>query len=247
MKNRDRDIFWEKTVCKSSYQDVTEWEPGQVVLKEGTRQYYSGLFAELEYFLDQLVSDSTIPFGPRIRTKLGEAYEITPFAERYFCQIPEFLKVVATLPPQNEYSEHVEVFIACCREMGLFDQVLEWSNLKKAPCQTYPEFNGASAAELFNLLVAKLRQRCLSEQTKERVQRRRSDADAQAEEYENYADALRGKTRRLVVLRIDLEYRKEYRDQMSVVEALADLNHLFNNQRNNSLFKGKLGFIAKLE
>lgn len=247
MKNLDRDILWENKVCEWSYRDITEWEPGQVVLEEGTRQYFSRLFAELEYFVDQLVSDSTIPFGPRIRTKLGDAYEITPFAERYFCQIPEFLKVVATLPPQNEYSEHVEVFIACCREMGLFGQILEWSNLQEAPCQTYPKLNGASAAELFNTLVAKLRERCLAEQTKARVRRQRSEADALAEEYANYADALRSKARRLVVLRIDLEYRKEYRDQMSVVEALADLNHLFNNQRNNSLFKGKLGFIAKLE
>lgn len=247
MKNLDRDILWENKVCEWSYRDITEWEPGQVVLEEGTRQYFSRLFAELEYFVDQLVSDSTIPFGPRIRTKLGDAYEITPFAERYFCQIPEFLKVVATLPPQNEYSEHVEVFIACCREMGLFGQMLEWSNLQEAPCQTYPKLNGASAAELFNTLVAKLRERCLAEQTKARVRRQRSEADALAEEYANYADALRSKARRLVVLRIDLEYRKEYRDQMSVVEALADLNHLFNNQRNNSLFKGKLGFIAKLE
>ena len=54
-------------------------------------------------------------------------------------------------------------------------------------------------------------------------------------------------TKRLVVLRIDLEHRKEFRDQISVVEALADLNHFINNQRNNSLFKGKLGCIAKLE
>ena len=247
MKNLDRDILWENKVCEWSYRDITEWESGQVVLEEGTRQYFSRLFAKLEYFLDQLVSDSTIPFGPKVCTKRGEAYEITPLAERYFRQIPEFLKVVATLPPQNQYSEHVEVFIACCREMGLFGQMLEWNNLHEAPCQTYPKLNGASAAELFNTLVAKLRERCLSGQTKERVRRRRSEADALAEEYANYADALRGKARRLVVLRIDLEYRKECRDQMSVIEALADLDHFFNNQRNNSLFKGKLGFIAKLE
>lgn len=240
MKNRDRDILWEKTVGKLSYLDVTEWEPGQVVLPEGQRLFYSGLFAELEHFLDKLVSDSTTPFGPRVRTKQGEAYEITPFAVRHFRQIPEFLKVVRTLPPQNEYSEHVEVFIACCMEMGLLDKTLEWSNLHEAPCQTYSEFNGASAAELFNLLVAKLRERCQSEQTKERARRRRSEADGFAEDYENYADALRGMTTRLVVLRIDLEYRKEFRGQMSVVEALADLDHFINNQRNNSRFKGKL-------
>lgn len=249
MSNRDHDILWERKVCEWSYQDLTEsrWEPGEVVVDQGKRLYFSGLFADLDRFLDELVTDKTPPFGPRVSTNRGDAHKFTTLAERYFPRVPEFLKVVESLPPQNRYSEHLEAFIACCRAMGLFGQTLEWNDLWESPCQTYPQFGGVSAAELFNMLVAKLREKCLSEQTKDLARRRRDDAETRADGYESYADALRGETKRLVVLRIDLEYRKEFRDQISVVEALDDLNHFITNQRNNALFKGKLGYISKLE
>jgi len=96
------------------------------------------------------------------------------------------------LPPQNSYSEHVEAFIACSREMGLFGQMLDWNDIWEAPRQTYPQYGGASAADLFNLLVAKLRDRCRSEQTKARTRKRRSEAVDLANEYALYVDALFG-------------------------------------------------------
>lgn len=249
MTKREHNILWERIVRQLSYQDLMETMrvPGATDQGPRDRQYFSQLLELLERFLDELVTDTAIPFIPQDSTNRGIAYQATGLAERYFNKVPEFLKVVEELPPQNWYSEHIEAFIACCREMGLVGNTLEWTDLREAPSQTDPRFGGISAAELFNTLVAKLRETCLSERTKEKARRRRSDADGYARDYENYADALRGMTTRLVILRIDLEYRKELKDQISVGEAIADLDHFFNNQRNNSLFKGKLGVIAKLE
>ena len=147
------------------------------------RQYFSFLFAELQSFLDELVMDATIPFVPRVCTNRGGAYDFTTLAQRYFTKVPEFLKVAESLPSQNLYSEHIEVFIACSKEMGLFGQTLAWTDIWHAPSLIYPQFSGISAAELFNLLVAKLRDRCLSQQTKARARKRQSEADERAVEY----------------------------------------------------------------
>ncbi len=249
MTNRDNDIFWEKKVCEWSHEDLEEarWEPGQVVVDQRTRQYFSFLFAELQSFLDELVMDATIPFVPRVCTNRGGAYDFTTLAQRYFTKVPEFLKIVERLPSQNLYSEHIEVFIACSKEMGLFCQTLAWTDIWHAPSLTYPQFSGISAAELFNLLVAKLRDRCLSQQTKARARKRRSEAAERAEEYASYVDALLGICTRLVVLRIDFEYRKEFKDLITIQDAIADLNRFFNNQPHNSLFAEQLGYIVKLE
>lgn len=249
MTKREHNIPWERTVRRLSYQDLMETMrvPGATDQGPRDRQYFSQLLELLERFLDELVTDTAIPFIPQDSTNRGIAYQVTSLAERYFNKVPEFLQVVEELPPQNWYSEHIEAFIACCTEMGLVGHKLEWNDLWEAPRQSDPRFGGVSAAELFNMLVAKLREICLTERTKERARRRRSEADGYAKDYENYAEVLRGMTTRLVVLRIDLEYRKEFKDQISVGEALADLDHFFSNQRNNSRFKGKLGFICKLE
>lgn len=249
MTNYDDDIFWKKKVCQWSYQDLMEdrLEPGQVVLDQRTRRDLSVLFEELESFLDQLVSDATIPFVPRACTHRGGDYDFTLLAQRYFAKIPEFLKLVECMPPQLLYSEHIEVFIACSKEMGLFGQKLAWTDIWHAPSLTYPQFSGISAAELFNLLVAKLRDRCLSQQTKARARKRRSDADDRAVEYASYVDALLGGCTRLVVLRIDFEYRKEFKDEIGILDARADLKRFINNQPHNSLFAEQLGYIVKLE
>lgn len=248
MTNHD-DIFWEKKICQWSYQDLMEdrLEPGQVVLDQRTRRDLSVLFEELKSFLDQLVSDATIPFVPRACTHRGGDYDFTLLAQRYFTKTPEFLKLVECMPPQLLYSEHIEAFIACCKDMGLFGQTLGWDDIWFAPSLTYPQFGNASAAELFNLLVANLRDRCLSQKTQARARKRQREAVERAEEYGSYVDALLRQWTRLVVLRIDLEYRQEFKDQIGISDALDDLKRFFRNQRRNLLFAEQRGYIAKLE
>lgn len=249
MTNRNNDIVWERIFRQRVYEDLMEVMRGSGlnVLQHSDRQFIAHRLELLERFLDELITDTAIPFTPLDKINRGVAYEFTALAERYFRLVPEFLKLVEMLPPQNRYSEHLEALMACSKEMGLEGQTFEWKDLYEAPRIPYPQFNGASAAELFNRLVARLREICLSERIKRKAQRRRSEAKAYAMDYGKYADAIRGMTKRLVVLRIDLEYRKEHKDQISVIDAIADLDHFFNNQPNNSLFKGKLGFIVKLE
>ncbi len=249
MTNSDNDFFWERRICEWSYQDAMEpsWEPGQVVVDQGKRQHFAFLFADLHSFLDELVSDTTIPFVPRACTRRGGDYDFSSLAERYFTKIPEFLEIVECMPPQLLYSEHIEAFIACCKNMGLFGQTLDWDDIWFAPSLTYPQFGNASAAELFNLLVANLRDRCQSQKTQARARKRQSEAVERAEEYGSYVDALFKQWTRLVVLRIDLEYRQEFKDQIGILDALADLKRFFSNRRHNSLFAERRGYIAKLE
>lgn len=52
---------------------------------------------------------------------------------------------------------------------------------------------------------------------------------------------------RIVVLRVDLYYQKEYWDRINAQDAVADLDRLLENNRCNTLFRHRLGYIAKLE
>lgn len=59
--------------------------------------------------------------------------------------------------------------------------------------------------------------------------------------------SLRNQFRRLLVLRIDVSYLKEFCKHIPCEQFMNDLNRLFMNKRDNKIFKGWVGFIRKLE
>ena len=52
---------------------------------------------------------------------------------------------------------------------------------------------------------------------------------------------------RLVLVRVDLFYEKQYGDSIDVFDMTNDLDRLFGNARHNSLFAFMKGYIVKLE
>ncbi|HEC1728211.1 TPA: inovirus-type Gp2 protein [Campylobacter lari] len=62
-----------------------------------------------------------------------------------------------------------------------------------------------------------------------------------------YIDALIDTNSRLNVVRLDLYYRQENRDKISLESFNKDINHLNFNKRSNSIFKNIKGYIVKIE
>ena len=63
-----------------------------------------------------------------------------------------------------------------------------------------------------------------------------------------YIDGLSKDYSKLNIVRVDLAYKKPYSDSMTLYEATANLNRMFNNMRSKpSVFQDKIGYVCKRE
>jgi len=213
-----------------------------------SHDYFAGHLYKLETFVDELLSNDEIPFVSRInRTKQIE-YEYTRLAESCFTLIPKFVGIVKMMSANYEYSERINVFIAACDKLDLLSTAIEWSNnIWLDPQKVLPYFDGMFTAEVFNALVDEIRIMWKSTY-KTRSYSRSAEARKRYFEYCNYSDALFDDCSRQVIVRVDLYYKKEYSNSVTLQQAQKDLAKLYENERKNStIFGHKIGFIQKIE
>lgn len=101
-------------------------------------------------------------------------------------------------------------------------------------------------ANAFNKCVEGIRAEAGSREFKARLNRYQRSENKNKKELNRYIDALFDRYSRLLVLRVDLSYRKEYTD-IPLERVISDRVHLFENARANRLFAEMVGFIWKLE
>lgn len=160
-----------------------------------------------------------------------------------FKLLPDFLQIIKLLVPHNEYSERVEVFRESVVSLNLPPLIPNWPDIFMADLKGN-EFS--RYADIFNDLVDTIRINWkLKYHAKFYV--RQKEATEREIEYCRYADALHDQYARLVVIRLDLHYKREYANNITVHDAIRDLNRLYQNSRHNSIFKYRVGFIEKLE
>lgn len=249
----------ESSLCSAVYKELGKqqllFEPKKLLNLESQQQFklgatfYAFELCNLEQFVDALLSCDEVPFTLDSRTGYENNYLPSPSISRYFAFMPDFLKVVNMLSSRHEYSERINVFRTCCQAMGLLNVGLEWKNIYFDPKKTDPRFAGSPpAAEIFNTLVSNIRLEWKIKKTQAKVNARKQEADKRYDDYCNYVDALFNHCARLVVLRIDLFYKKQHAESRTVADITKDLNHLIENKRGNpSLFGFMNGYIAKLE
>ncbi len=64
---------------------------------------------------------------------------------------------------------------------------------------------------------------------------------------ESYLDALQDRYSKLCIVRVDLHYKKDETDEVTLENANKDINKLLNNRRNNSKFDDNVGYLIKTE
>jgi hypothetical protein len=253
MSGHERGNDFDRFLCKEHYKRISDslFDPVKLQ-KPKLRSYFAEQLSELERFVDELLQDDETPFVASLGQCGKMQYASSTLASQYFKQVPEYIKISNMLSPRYDYSEHINVFIACCHSMGLQNETLDWKNALHDLQKTNPRLGGRTSAELFNALVTNIRSEWKLKKIQVKVDERKEKASDQKEDYCKYADSLFDNRyyqgcARLVVLRIDLFYQKHYADSMSVVDIAKDLDHLLENARCNSLFRFKKGQIAKLE
>lgn len=100
--------------------------------------------------------------------------------------------------------------------------------------------------ELFNGCVDKIRQEAKCKQFQSKLNSYQRSSNKNYKELTEYVDTLFERYSRLLVLRVDLGYRKEF-SKTTQAEVKKDREHLFQNTRSNKLFGDMVGYIWKLE
>jgi hypothetical protein len=254
MSGHERGNDFDRVLCKEHYKKISDslFDPVKLQKPKLNSKLRAIKLFELESFVDELLTNDETPFVASLDELGKRQYAFSTLASRYFRRVPEYIKISNMLSPRYEYSEHINVFIACCHSMGLQNETLDWKNALHDLQKTNPRLGGRTSAELFNALVTNIRSEWKLKKIQVKVNDRKKEASDQKEDYCKYADSLFDDRyyqgcARLVVLRIDLFYQKHYADSMSVFDIAKDLDHLLKNERCNSLFRFKKGQIAKLE
>ena len=249
-KNENNDrldrAFCKEIYCHRLYNP--SFDPSKSRNLEFLPKTYKYFLSRLECFVNELLSNDEIPFLPYLGTDGEKWYTPASLAIKYFVSMPDFIDVVNRLSPKYAYSEPINAFITCCHAMGLLSERLEWRHISNDSKKTDPRFGDVTAAEIFNTLVQAIRSEWKIKNLQAKVNARKQDVADQKAEYCKYADSLFCDRARLVLVRIDLFYEKQYGDSIDVFDMTKDLYRLFNNNaRRNSLFAFMIGYIVKLE
>lgn len=139
------------------------------------------------------------------------------------------------------YSPPVELFFSVCQNLSLCNHQFIAPKVVNA--------QGESDAELFNRLIAGIREKGRSLEYRKKIAQDSYRAFSRFRGLVDYADALFGHVRsRLIVVRLDLKYRLDKVIGMTVGQAQEDLKHFLSNMRNKpTLFDDLVGYIWKLE
>lgn len=229
------------------YSDFDEsiFEHGQEAIRPNQRKYYAWLLAELALFVEAAAAEEEVPFVPKIESTGELGYDSTRLVDRYFRRIPEFIRIVTMLSDRYSYSEHIDLFIEACDGLGLNDTTMirEDTWHPALPLRS----NGMKGAEAFNAIVAILRRDWTEKGYKTRFRRRVRESRERSKQYQAHVDAWFGELATIIVLRVDLYYKKEHWDEITLDDVTVDLDHLYANFRCNKIFKGRRGYIAKIE
>lgn len=257
-KIKESDRF-DRILCRKIYHDdlyaslfdTTKFDAEKRRNIKITCQFHAHQLFKLECFVDELLSNEEPPFKLRSGNADSKDYDRTSLATTYFQLVPSFVEVVNVLSPMYEYSERINVFISCCGSMGLLTKRLDWKNIWLDQKKKDHRFGGDSAAEIFNILVNEIRSEWKAQGLQAKVNKRKTEANERYVDYCKYVDSLFAEHKghaRLIVLRIDLNYDKQFANNMSVFDIRDDLNQLLKNKRHNFSVLGSMkGYIAKLE
>jgi len=204
------------------------------------RKAYAATLARLEAFVDATIEDRALTASGEVSEGGARNFQALRSA-KYFTSIPDFIRVVCMLSDLYTYNEHINVFKTCCERLGLMDRKFSWLTWKTA------SLDSRNPETVFIKLGRMVREECLASNIRLAVAKRRFEAQERFENYCDYFDACFDKHARLVFIRVDLYYQSGIADQITAQQATDDLDRMLKNRRHNKIFKGWVGYVAKLE
>lgn len=156
----------------------------------------------------------------------------------YFLSINSFLNLYDY---RYVYSQYAMLLLEAGLELNIFP-----GTLTRNPNHRNPQ-NKKMDGELFNDLVLRIREKSKSGKFRKALYARNYGCKRNFKSAMNYTNTLLESHARLLVIRLDFGYKKEYGTSVTVEEIQRDLAKLLNNRRTNKIFDSNLGYIWKLE
>jgi len=211
------------------------------VLEQETDSYkfFLRTLWQIENFVTQVISCDSHGFIV-VENKLGK---MIPKKEeplgKYFKWVYQY---AIEFLPEYQYSPHVQLFFDCYIKLRLGEVIF---NNPNGPTP----WKGKKQFEIFNDFLNLIRKESKTPAFRKKISRAKEKAEKRYRSAELYIDALfKNRSTKLLVLRLDLAYRREHAKGINVSEAKEDLAHLLNNRRSKpKLFRGWVGYIRKIE
>ncbi|NML24425.1 YagK/YfjJ domain-containing protein [Zoogloea dura] len=192
--------------------------------------------------------DDSLPFVPKAISGGKQGADASRLAKVYAPRLPIMIQVASHLTSENEYEVLVEVFCKCARELN---EVSLRHILSSAAWYGRRSLSSTKESlqcdEIFNEFVDRVRVVGSSCRALERHKEVKRDAESRYREYVLYLLALMMHCGRIVVLRLDLGYRKDAKLDASMDTLNDDVARLLHNRRSNKIFRGLLGYVIKME
>lgn len=211
--------------------------------------YLAKLFNFLETFATEKYSDvfpKPTPLSGGIchvfDAEIGKKFDIK--------LLPDWVLLVRNLPVECSFSLEIEIFRSACNDHLLPSDDCDFNEF----CTLrFPLARTVGYWELYenirtrvNNFLADLHTRLRDPRTRKKILDRRSAVKKNCQEFTHYVDKLFARYARLLVIRIDLGYRKNAYNS-SIEDLAEDLAHLWANMRHNKIFSDLIGNITKME
>lgn len=214
--------------------NVSQIDHGDRLVFE-SNEFYGYSIWDIHDFVKKVLSNNSPAFVLN-NNKFGRQV-IKPLALGRF--YPLINSYIGRLPNKFEPYGYIAIFVDSCKDLHLLQgRFTALGNIHR------PGMNGA---ELFNELLTMIRKKSKIEKYQKIVKNFESNDMRMLNSLKGYIDGLFKTYSKLLVLRIDFSYRKEYAANITCEEAEADLLHFLSNWRGNKLFKHRVGYIRKIE
>lgn len=140
--------------------------------------------------------------------------------------IPMYLDVIKLLSKHIDYSERIQTFVMCIQIQA---QGMKW------------DANGS-----FQRLITDIGRVWEDNKFQNQITINKHNAQNRFQDYEMYVSTLLELSNKIQALELRLYYRQDLLNLKTVHDASNDLNKLLRSKRNNSVFRGMQGYIAKL-
>lgn len=176
---------------------------------------------------------------------------VTPAWEGHYKALERLLEA-----PKLRYSRSVwvDLFERCVQALGLLGCHWYRPNPSAIVLQFDPQLgcfversDGQRYGERFQELVEMIRRDGRQPAFRQRVRQQAQDAQRNYDSALAYNERLFECRSRLVVIRLDLGYRREVAQTLTLQQLDRDLDRLLRNQRHNRLFKHLYGYVIKVE
>lgn len=202
----------------------------------------------LEAFLEEMPQHAAAEWvsmdSKKTSTAIGLEAQEREWRSQALQSLPGFLRAIRKLPVACRYSPAVEVFRVLCEEFKLEDlsslQEFCFNPSRFVRWGFYTQY-----ALFINGFMAALQKKLRDPAIRKEVSSQRWAVEKSYRSTKSYVNMQFERCARLVVLRVDLGYKRGYRPGFEA--AICDLQRFIANQRHNRLFHALMGYVVKIE